>query len=433
MIVVCKFGGSSVSSSACFKQIKKIVESDENRKVVVTSAIGKANPDDNKVTDLLYLLYAHVKYKVNYDNILNSIKEKYFAIKNDLGLKIDLEKEFDNIIANLKLGEDYLVSRGEYLTALMLSEYLGYEFVDAKDLIIFDYNGKVNYEKTYQTIAKRYDGSKKVLIPGFYGAYPNGDIKLFSRGGSDITGSIVARGIGAVKYENFTDVPGFYVANPKIVKNTKLIKEITYNELRELSYMGASVIHEEAVFPIQDVNIPLQILATQSPELGGTVISNNVKDKENIITGIAGKKGFCAINIIKSKFADKLSIIEYVLNVLKNHNVPIESIPTSIDSFSVVVEEEKVSKNLYDIIAALKENQDIENINIDNEISLIAVVGRNMVYKPGISAKIFSILGKNEINVKLISQNTSEISIIVGIKNADYDKAINAIYNGLIQ
>ena len=235
MLVVCKFGGSSVSSSACFKQIKKIVESDENRKVVVTSAIGKASPDDNKVTDLLYLLYAHVKYKVNYDNILNSIKEKYFAIKNDLGLKIDLEKEFDNIIANLKLGEDYLVSRGEYLTALMLSEYLGYEFVDAKDLIIFDYNGKVNYEKTYQTIAKRYDGSKKVLIPGFYGAYPNGDIKLFSRGGSDITGSIVARGIGAVKYENFTDVPGFYVANPKIVKNTKLIKEITYNELRELS------------------------------------------------------------------------------------------------------------------------------------------------------------------------------------------------------
>lgn len=433
MLVVAKFGGSSVASSACFKQIKNIVESDECRKIVVTSAIGKANPDDNKVTDLLYLMYAHVKYKVNYDNILSIVKSKYFAIKEELGLKLDLNKEFDNIVANLKLGEDYLVSRGEYLTALLLAEYLGYEFIDAKDLIVFDYNGKVNLEKTYKIIASRIDGQKKVLVPGFYGAYPNGDIKLFSRGGSDITGSILARGVNASKYENFTDVPGFYVASPKIVDNPKLIKEITYNELRELSYMGASVIHEEAVFPIQDVNIPLQILATHSPELGGTMISSKCSDKENVITGIAGKKGFAAINIVKSKASDKLNIISYALNVLKEHNVPVESIPTSIDSFSIVVEEEKVSNNLYDIIAMLKENPEIEDIKIDNEIALVAVVGRNMVYKPGISAKIFSILGKNDINVKLISQNTSEINIIVGIKNSDLNKAINAIYEGLIK
>lgn len=433
MLVVAKFGGSSVASSACFKQIKNIVESDECRKIVVTSAIGKANPDDNKVTDLLYLMYAHVKYKVNYDNILSIVKSKYFAIKEELGLKLDLNKEFDNIVANLKLGEDYLVSRGEYLTALLLAEYLGYEFIDAKDLIVFDYNGKVNLEKTYKIIASKIDGQKKVLVPGFYGAYPNGDIKLFSRGGSDITGSILARGVNASKYENFTDVPGFYVASPKIVNNPKLIKEITYNELRELSYMGASVIHEEAVFPIQDVNIPLQILATHSPKLGGTMISSKCSDKENVITGIAGKKGFAAINIVKSKASDKLNIISYALNVLKEHNVPVESIPTSIDSFSIVVEEEKVSNNLYDIIAMLKENPEIEDIKIDNEIALVAVVGRNMVYKPGISAKIFSILGKNDINVKLISQNTSEINIIVGIKNSDLNKAINAIYEGLIK
>ena len=433
MLIVAKFGGSSVASSACFKQIKKIVEADECRKIVVTSAIGKANPEDNKVTDLLYLMYAHVKYKVNYDNILSIVKNKYFAIKEELGLKLDLNKEFDNIVSNLKLGEDYLVSRGEYLTALLLAEYLGYEFIDAKDLIVFDYNGKVNLEKTYKMIASKIDGQKKVLVPGFYGAYPNGDIKLFSRGGSDITGSILARGVNATKYENFTDVPGFYVASPKIVNNPKLIKEITYNELRELSYMGASVIHEEAVFPIQDVNIPLQILATHSPELGGTTISSKCKDKDNVITGIAGKKGFAAINIVKSKASDKLSIISYALSVLKEHNVPVESIPTSIDSFSIVVEEEKVSNNLYDIIAMLKENPEIEDIKIDNEIALVAVVGRNMVYKPGISAKIFSILGKNDINVKLISQNTSEINIIVGIRNADLNKAINAIYDGLIK
>jgi len=433
MLVVSKFGGSSVASSDCFKQIKKIVEANKNRKVVVTSAIGKAFDSDNKITDLLYLMYAHVKYKVSYENVLAIIKEKYQKIHDELNLKLDLDHEFKTIIENIKLGEDYLVSRGEYLTGLMLAEYLGFEFVDAKNLIVFDYNGKVNEDKTYSKIKNTIDGSKPVVVPGFYGAYPNGDIKLFSRGGSDITGSILARGINASKYENFTDVPGFYVASPKIVDQPKLIKEITYNELRELSYMGASVIHEEAVFPIQDFNIPLQILATQRPDEGGTIISNECSDKENIITGISGKKQFVAINIIKSKSSDKLEMIQFVLNVLKNHNVPIESIPTSIDSFSIVVEKEKVNKNLYDIIAALKENKDIEEIKMDDDIALIAIVGRNMVYKPGISAKLFSILGNNGINVKLISQNTSEISIIVGIKNTDFEKSINAIYNGLIQ
>ncbi len=433
MIIVSKFGGSSVANADCFKQIKNICDSDDNRRIIVTSAIGKSFNDDNKITDLLYLFYAHVKYKVNYENVLNLIKDKYFQIKNDLGLKIDLNKEFEYIIDNLKQGEDYVVSRGEYLTALMLSEYLGFDFIDAKDLIVFDYNGKVNYEKTYSVISNKIDGSKKVVIPGFYGSYPDGNIKLFSRGGSDITGSIIAKGINAIKYENFTDVPGFYIASPKIVNNPKLIKEITYNELRELSYMGASVIHEDAIFPIQDVNIPLHILETKNPFEEGTIISNNVSDKGNIITGISGKKSFVSINIQKNKSSDKLSIIEFVLKVLKKFNVPIESIPTSIDSFSVVVEEDKVNKNLYDIIATLKENQEIEDIKIDNDIALIAVVGRNMVYKPGISAKIFSILGNNEINIKLISQNTSEISIIVGVKNSDFEKAINSIYNELIK
>lgn len=432
MLVVCKFGGTSVSSFERFKQVKSIVEECEDRKVIVSSAIGKVNPSDNKITDLLYLLYAHVKYKVNYDSILNSIKERFYNIKNELNLKIDLDNEFKIIEENIA-SEDYLVSRGEYLTSLMLSEFLGYEFVDAKDIIKFDYNGKVNLEESYKLIKEKISGINKVVVPGFYGSYPNGDIKLFSRGGSDISGAILARGLEADKYENFTDVNGFYIASPKIVENPKMINEITYDELRELSYMGASVIHEETIFPIQELNIPLYILNTFDPTAKGTIINNEASDKTNVLTGIAGKKDFISLNIIKNKSSDKLEIIDFVLNVLKKYSVGVESIPTSIDSFSVVVEEKSINKRLYDVIADLKKNPDIISIDIDNDLALIAIVGRNMVYKPGISAKLFSLLGNNNINIKLISQNTKEISIIIGVQNNDFEKAINAIYDGVVR
>lgn len=432
MLVVCKFGGTSVSSFERFKQVKSIVNSSDDRKVIVSSAIGKVNPEDNKITDLLYLLYAHVKYKVNYEPVLNQIKERFYSIKNELNLKIDLDKEFKNIEENID-SEDYLVSRGEYLTSLMLAEYLGFEFVDAKDIIRFDYNGKVNLEESYKLIKERINGINKVVVPGFYGSYPNGDTKLFSRGGSDISGAILARALEADKYENFTDVNGFYIASPKIVKDPKMINEITYDELRELSYMGASVIHEETIFPIQDLNIPLYILNTFDPTAKGTIINNDATDKTNVLTGIAGKKDFISINIIKNKSSDKLEIIDYVLNVLKKYNVGVESIPTSIDSFSVVVEEKSVNKRIYDIIADLKKNADILSVDIDNDLALIAIVGRNMVYKPGISAKLFSLLGNNNINIKLISQNTKEISIIIGVQNKDFEKAINAIYDGVVR
>ncbi|MBP5342369.1 aspartate kinase [bacterium] len=432
MIVVTKFGGSSVSSYERFKQVKEIVLKDDNRKVVVSSAIGKIDSSDNKITDLLYLLSAHVKYKVNYDQVFNTIKVRFYTIKKELNLKIDLEKEFAEIEKNIN-SEDYLVSRGEYLTSLMLSEYLGFKFIDAKDIIEFNYDGKVNYEKTYKLINEKYNKIDKIVVPGFYGSYPNGDIKLFSRGGSDITGSILARAINATRYENFTDVDGFYCASPKIVDNPRLISKITYDELRELSYMGASVIHEETILPIQDLNIPLYIKNTFNPDGIGTIITKDETESNNIITGIAGKKDFLAINITKSKSQGKLEIIDYVLNVLKKYHVPIESIPTSIDSFSIVVEENLVKRNIYDIVQDLKENEDIIDIKIDDGLALIAVVGRNMVYKPGISAKLFSLLGENKINIKLISQNTSEISIIIGVQNKDFEKAIKAIYNGTVK
>lgn len=429
-LIVCKFGGSSVSNEGQFKKVKKIIESNELRRIVITSAIGKSKESDNKITDLLYLLYAHVKYNVNYSSIFNVIKERYLAIRNDLGLSVDLEKEFDIIEKNIKdYSEDYLVSRGEYLSALLLSNYLGYEFLDSKDIIKFDYNGKVDYKLTQSAFDKHYKFGMKVVIPGFYGSYPNGDIKLFSRGGSDITGSIISRVSNAIRYENYTDVNGFYMASPKIINNPLMIKEITYNELRELSYMGASVIHEEAIFPIQESNIPLYILNTNSPESGGTIITNSNNNKSNIITGIAGKKDFLVINIIKNKNSSKLDVISFVLDVLKKYNVPIESIPTSIDSMSIVCLEKDISKYIYDIISILKDNNDIEDVSVVHNIALIAIVGKNMVYKPGISAKIFSVFGNNNINIKLISQNINELSIIVGIENKDFEKAISCVYN----
>ena len=432
-LIVCKFGGSSVSSVEKFKKIKEIISSDERRRIIVTSAIGKSKASDNKITDLLYLLHAHVEYNVNYDSIFNNIKTRYLKIRDDLNLDLNLEEEFDNILNNINdYSLDYLVSRGEYLSGLLLSKYLGYSFLDSKDVIKFDYNGKVDYEETKKAFDKLYKKGMKVVIPGFYGSYPNGDIKLFSRGGSDITGSIMAKICKALRYENYTDVNGFYMASPKIINNPLLIKEITYNELRELSYMGASVIHEEAIFPIQENNIPLYILNTDKPNESGTIITKDNNDKNNIITGIAGKKDFMAFNIIKNKNSSKLEVINFVLNILKKFNVKVESIPSSIDSFSIVVSESDVNKYMYDIIALIKSSLDIEEVTVSHNIALIAIVGKNMVYKPGISAKIFSIFGNNNINIKLISQNINELSIIVGVENEDFEKAITCVYDEMV-
>jgi aspartate kinase len=363
------------------------------------------------------------------------IKDRFYQIKKDLQLQLDLESEFSLLAKELnkEISVEYLASRGEYITSKMMAEYLGYTFVDAKDLIIFDYSGFVNYEKTEKTINEVYQKFEKIVIPGFYGSYPNKAIKTFSRGGSDITGAIVAKVLGATLYENWTDVSGILMADPKIIDNPKRINQITYNELRELSYMGASVLHEETVFPVQEGNIPINILNTNEPDNPGTIITENCDDKTQIITGIAGKKNFTSFTITKNHNANKLNVIRNTLSIFNKYKVSVEHIPSSIDSFSVVVANNDVEKCIYDLVSDINKDEEVKNITVDNDISLIAVVGRNMVTKPGISGKVFGLIGNENINIKMIAQGAQELTIIVGVSNKDFEKTIKAVYDNLVK
>src|SRR5574344_814064 len=429
---VVKFGGSSLCNADEFRKVKKIIDSDSSRSVVVVSAPGKENKKDNKVTDLLYLTYSHIKYGVDFSEIFNVIKNKYLNIVKDFGLKIDLSSEFIELEKrrnDKSISEEELVSRGEYFSALIMANYLGYTFVDSKDLIHFSYDGTVNENETLASIKDAFNKYHKIVVPGFYGSYPNKKICLFSRGGSDLTGSYMAKGIKADKYENWTDVSGFYFADPKIVDNPRKISEVTYQELRELSYMGASVIHEETIIPLQDDNIPLEILNTNSPSDKGTLISKDANDNTYLLTGITGKKNFMAITFVKKKLADKLKVMLEVLNVFDKYHVTVEHIPTSIDSFSVVVEKNSIEQKYYDIIAEIKKIDDVISISEDDDIALIAIVGRNMVRKTGVSGRILHVFGTEKINIKLIDQGREEINIIVGISNNDFEKSIKALYN----
>lgn len=434
MLRVCKFGGSSLASPTQFEKVKNIICSNDLRKVVVVSAVGKEFSSDYKVTDLLYLLAAHIRYKVDATNIWNTIFDKYQSIKLRLGLKLDLNKEFDIIKANVykDLNEEYLVSRGEYLSALLMSEYLGYEFVDSKDLLVFDYHGKIDEEKSKMLVKARIQEGMKVVVPGFYGANPNGTIHLFSRGGSDITGSLLASYLNASIYENFTDVNGILVADPKIIKNPKKIIEINYDELRELSYMGASVIHEETIFPVQALNIPLHILNTNNPSDSGTVITKSCSDTSTLVTGITGKKEYLSLTIEQNRSSKKIDVILSVLDVFKKYNINFEHLPTSIDSFSVVIEKKNINDKLYEVIGELNSLDAVNEVVLDSDIALVAVVGRNMIDKPGISGKIFSVLGENDINIKMICQTSTELTIIIGVCNEDFNETIEVLYESLV-
>jgi len=432
MLKVCKFGGSSLSDEGEFAKVKKIIESDPSRKVVVVSALGKRNSLDNKITDLLYLTYQHLKYHVDWHELFDEIKRRYLKIEKDLGISANLEQEIQGIEEKLTAGtisEEELVSRGEYLSAKLVSAYLGFAFVDSASLIHFDYDGKVNEKETLLSIASAHQSNPKLVVPGFYGSYPNGRIALFSRGGSDVTGSYMAKGVHADLYENWTDVSGFYMADPKIIQDPMKIREISYVELRELSYMGANVIHEETIIPLQDEEIPLEILNTNHPEEGGTLIKKDTPDKTHLITGLTGKKGFIALTFVKAKGVDKLQAILAVLRVFEQYGVPVEHIPTSIDSFSVVVEKSKLDERYYDVIADIKKLKEVVSLSEDDDIALVAVVGRNMVKKTGTSGRILSVFGQEKINIKLIDQGREEINIIVGISNADFAKSIKALYD----
>ena len=435
MVVVVKFGGSSMANAQQFEKVKNIVSSNENRKIVVVSAAGKRNSEDTKLTDLLFLLHAHLKYQVSYTNVMKMIEDRFFDIKNELNLKFDLEKELNDLKATLNknTNQDFLVSRGEYITAKLMSEYLGYTFVDAKDLIFFNYDGSFNMPKIKEATKEAYQKYGKIIVPGFYGSLPDGNIKLLSRGGSDITGSLLAAAVDAEKYENWTDVSGVLMADPRIVKNPKGINQITYNELRELSYMGASVLHQETVFPVQQANIPINILNTNKADDPGTIIMENCTDKTQIITGIAGRKDFTSFTIHKDHISDQVGVIRDALDVFAKYNISVEHVPTGIDNFSVVVASADVEKCIYDLIHDLNTTIKGSTVEIDDGIALIAVVGRNMASKPGISGQIFGVLGEHDINIKMIAQGARELTIIVGVLNSDFEKTINTIYNHFVK
>lgn len=433
MIKVVKFGGSSVSSPIQFKKVKNIIESDNNRRIIVVSAVGKKNIDDYKITDLLYLCHAHLNYNINCDNIYNLIINKFENIQKELNIDFDIKKELINLKNSLNKNTDldYLVSRGEYFTAILMSKFLNIKFIDAKDLIFFNFDGSINYEKTKIEFEKiKYE---KIIIPGFYGSLPNGDIKIMQRGGGDVTGAIMANVANASIYENFTDVSGILMADPRIIDNPKEIHYISYKELRELSYMGANVLHEEAIFPVKEKGIPIHILNTNKPNNKGTIIKDEIKEENNIITGIAGKKDFSVITLSKGHMSNEIGLIRKALEIFEKYRISIEHIPSGVDSFSIVVETKSVKPYIYDIISELKTICKPDNINIMDNISLIATVGRNMKNMSGLSGRLFLALGKNNINISVISQTSDELNIIIGVSNNDYEKAIKTIYNEFIQ
>lgn len=434
MIKVAKFGGSSLSDGAQFAKVKNIIEQDPSRRVVVVSAPGRRTSDDNKVTDLLYLVKAHIKYDVSYDSIFEMIEQRYMDIRSECGLSLDLDQEFEIIRGKLNnnISMDYLASRGEFLNAKLMAEYLGYQFVDSADLISFKYNGDVDTEKTGQNFKEIFDVYNKIVIPGFYGSLPNGDIKVFSRGGSDVSGAIAAASLDADVYENWTDVSGILMVDPRIVENPKSIARVTYAELRELSYMGAAVLHEDTVFPVRAKDIPLNIRNTNEPENPGTIIRESFgeespEESNRFITGITGKRDFSLIKIAKGNIGENLNTLRKVLNICEQHDVPISQIPSGVDSFSIITPSSKLEQCKYDVLAAIKKECGID-AEIDQGISMIAIVGRQMAYKTGISGKLFGALGDNKINIRIIEQCADEINIMIGVFNEDFEKAIRVLY-----
>lgn len=435
MIKITKFGGSSVANATQFAKVKQIIESDSARRFVVVSASGREHKNDNKVTDLLYLIEAHIKYSVDYHPLFQLIEDRFLTMKRELNLTYPIENDLEELKQRLNktISTDYLVSRGEYLTAKLMAEYLGFPFLDAKDIIIFRYNGKIDFDATRLRLKEYIQKHDRFVMPGFYGALPDGTIKIMSRGGSDITGSILADILDADMYENWTDVSGILMADPRIVSKPKRIDTITYSELRELSYMGASVLHEEAIFPVKEKNIPINILNTNHPEEGGTIIlEKDDKPSAQLITGIAGKKNFTVIAIYKNHMSDEIGIIRKALEVCESYRISIEHIPSGIDSFSIVVNYEDVKDVIYDMVGEMKKACHADDIKIIDNIALIATVGRQMMYKPGISGKLFAVLGQNNINIRMIAQGTDEMNIIVGVENEDYEKTVKTIYESFV-
>lgn len=436
MLKITKFGGSSCASAEQFRKVRAIIESDPSRRFVVVSAAGRKTKKDNKITDLLYLCRAHVDYHVDYHPVFEIIRARFLEIKAELGLSTPIEADLDVLCEKLPdLSVDELVSRGEYFTARLMADFLGFPFVDATDVIAMEFDGSFNFEKTSENLKAVLKEHDCFVMPGFYGKTPDGAVRVMTRGGSDISGSILARCLQADMYENWTDVSGFLMADPRIVENPRNIERITYEELRELSYMGASVLHEDAIFPIREYNIPIHVLNTNRPQDPGTLVLAKIEDDENgsLITGIAGKKGFLSIEIFKRNMSNMVGVVSGTLDVLRKYGVSIEHLPSGIDSFNVVLGRRDVEHNLYDILAEVKEKVAPDSIRVTEPLALIAVVGRNMNARVGSAGKLFTALGAAGVNIRMISQGSSEIDIIVGVSEPDFDKAVRALYDTFAQ
>lgn len=429
---VVKFGGSSLASAEQFIKVGNIIRADKERSYVVPSAPGKRFPDDTKVTDMLYGCYALADAGKDFSKELDAIKARYQEIIDGLHLELSLDKEFETIEKNFKekVGNNYAASRGEYLNGIIMAVYLGFEFVDAAEVIFFKDNGEFDAELTNEVLSQRLSECKKAVVPGFYGSYADGRVKTFSRGGSDITGSIVAKAIKADVYENWTDVSGFLIADPRIIDKPAAIEVITYRELRELAYMGATVLHEDAIFPVRQQGIPINIRNTNAPEDEGTwIVGSTCQKSKYVITGIAGKKGFCAVNIEKDMMNSEIGFGRKVLQAFEENGISFEHVPSGIDTMTVFVHQDEFMHKEQKVVAGLHRLAEPDTIDIESDLALIAVVGRGMKSTRGTAGRVFAALAHANVNVKMIDQGSSELNIIIGVANDDFETAIKAIYD----
>ena len=434
MLKVAKFGGSSVAGAEQFRKVKSIIEADPARRVVVVSAAGKRSADDHKLTDLLYLCHAHLSYGVSCDDILQTIEGRFAEIRTELGLRFDAEGEMKKLAAGLSrdTSVDELVSRGEYYTARLMAEYLGYRFVDAADCVFFGYDGQIDRDRTDRAIAEALSAHGRILIPGFYGRLPTGKIKVMSRGGSDITGALAAAATDADVYENWTDVSGILMADPRIVPDPRPIAKVTYAELRELAFMGASVMHEDSIQPVKDKGIALNIRNTNRPDDPGTLIVGEADDRdesERFITGIAGRRNFTIITVQKRDMNANATLCQ-ALEIMDRYHAPVEHITLGLDSFALVSGSAAMGDALYDVLADIRKTCRPDNVRVQDEIALVAAVGRKMSSRPGISGRLFKALGDAGVNIRTIAQGADELAITVGVENRDFETAIRVLYDG---
>ena len=436
---VVKFGGSSMADAGQYRKVRDILMADPERKVVVVSAAGKRFSGDHKLTDLLYLTHAHVQYGVDCTPVFELIANRYLEIRDELGLDLRLEEELMELKRRIdakKVTQEELVSRGEYFSAKLMAAYLGFQFVDAADWVKFKMDGTVDQEKSYDALRHQVVMGYGAVIPGFYGSMPDGTIHTFSRGGSDITGALAAAALDADVYENWTDVSGILMADPRIVDNPQAIPEVTYDELRELSYSGAQVLHEDSIFPVREKNIPVNIRNTNDPEAPGTMIQEVFEgdhDPDRFITGITGKKDFSIISMRKRGMTSQCGVLYKMLKVLVRHNISVDYVPNGIDNVSVVIPTATIEKNLYTIMAEIQQEAEPDSLEVHHNIAIVAAVGRKMANRPGISGKLFAALGESNINIRMINQGPDELNIIFGVDNKDFQEAIRVLYNSFVK